>query len=305
MIDVAEQADPRAVFRGRLLIILAAVMWSTSSFFSKILTKPTGLGVHVPPVDDLVMAAFRVFFAGIFLVPFLRRSDVKFRPALGLTALTFAVMNAVYIAAMVRGKATNAVFLQYTAPMWVYLFSILLLREEAEPRGAFAVLGGMLGIGLILFGDWRSEGLLVILLGLASGVTFALILIGLRWMRDESPLWLTVVNQLVAAVALMPIVFVRGLPTWPQLAVLALFGSLQLGVPYWLMARGLKSVSPREAAMLTLLEPLLVPVWAILVSPEKEMPSLYSFLGGACILGALLYRYWPRPQPPTQSEYAG
>jgi drug/metabolite transporter (DMT)-like permease len=66
-----------------------------------------------------------------------------------------------------------------------------------------------------------------------------------------------------------------------------------MGLPYLLMARGLQSVSALEAGTLTLLEPLLNPMWAFLASPDTERPTLYTWAGGACILGALAYRYWP------------
>ena len=85
----------------------------------------------------------------------------------------------------------------------------------------------------------------------------------------------------------------HALPTWPQLGWLALFGTLQMGLPYLLMARGLRSVGPQEAGTLTLLEPILNPLWAYLVAPEKEKPTVHILVGGGCILAALAYRYWP------------
>jgi drug/metabolite transporter (DMT)-like permease len=87
------------------------------------------------------------------------------------------------------------------------------------------------------------------------------------------------------------------MPTWPQLVTLVFFGGVQLGLPYLLMARGLRVVGAQEACTLTLLEPVLNPVWAYLVSPGTEAPTIYTLLGGGCVLAALLYRYWPtRPR---------
>jgi drug/metabolite transporter (DMT)-like permease len=63
------------------------------------------------------------------------------------------------------------------------------------------------------------------------------------------------------------------------------------------MARGLRVVSTQEAGVITLLEPLLNPLWAYLVAPQKESPTAYTFVGGALILGALAWRYWPRGSP--------
>jgi drug/metabolite transporter (DMT)-like permease len=82
------------------------------------------------------------------------------------------------------------------------------------------------------------------------------------------------------------------------LAWLFLFGAVQMGLPYWLMARGLRAVGPNEAGTLTLLEPLLNPVWAYLVSPATERPKPATLVGGALILAGIAYRYWPRRAEP-------
>ncbi len=108
-------------------------------------------------------------------------------------------------------------------------------------------------------------------------------------------MWLTVVNHLFGAAVLLPFVWSLGLPTLPQLAFLVFFGAFQMGVPYLLMARGLRHVSPQEAGTLTLLEPLLNPLWAYLVAPEKEKLTLPVAIGGSLILLGLIYRYWPTP----------
>ena len=100
-------------------------------------------------------------------------------------------------------------------------------------------------------------------------------------------------NLLFSGAVLLPFVGVWTLPSPAQIVLLLCYGGLQMGLPYWLMARGLTRVSPQEAGTLTLLEPLLAPLWAYLASPGTETLSRYTIIGGACILGALGYRYWP------------
>jgi drug/metabolite transporter (DMT)-like permease len=90
---------------------------------------------------------------------------------------------------------------------------------------------------------------------------------------------------------LLPFVWFLATPMPAQLVVLFLFGAVQMGLPYWLVARGLRVVSPQEAGMITLLEPLLNPLWAYLIAAEA--PSALTLVGGAFILGALAWRYWP------------
>jgi drug/metabolite transporter, DME family len=176
----------------------------------------------------------------------------------------------------------------------MYLACIWFLGEPADWRGAVSLVVGLTGIGLIIAGGWEGGQGFVVLLGLGSGVTYAGVLIGLRVLRGASPIWLTVVNSLTGALVLLPFLLRENLPSWPQLIFLAFFGILQMGVPYVLMARALRSVSPQEAGTLTLLEPLLNPLWAWLVSPKTEQVGGLTFAGGAIILGALAWRYWPR-----------
>jgi drug/metabolite transporter (DMT)-like permease len=126
-------------------------------------------------------------------------------------------------------------------------------------------------------------------------VAYAGVVLGLRVLRQESSRWLTVLNHLSGALVLIPVLafLAPGLPSVGQFGVLFLFGAVQMAVPYWLMARGMRVVSPQEAGAITLLEVVLNPLWAYLVAPDKEVISVYTLLGGGCILAALAWRYWP------------
>ena len=177
--------------------------------------------------------------------------------------------------------------------MWMFLACVTVLREPVDRRSLVAVLIGLLGVAVIVWGGWKGGQLDVVLLALGAGFAYAMVLLGLRVMRDESPRWLTVLNHLTAALVLIPVLWIFPIPTWPQLVALALFGALQLGLPYVLMARGLKSISPQEAGTLVLLEPLLNTLWAYLIAPEKQTPTVFTLVGGAVIVGALFWRYAP------------
>jgi drug/metabolite transporter (DMT)-like permease len=208
----------------------------------------------------------------------------------------FAIMNALFVLAMAWGKAANAILLQYTAPLWMYLASVWLMGERADRRNLVALVGGLLGVGIIICGGWKDAQLPVVAIALGSGVAYAGVILCLRVLRGVDAPWLTVLNHLCGALALVPLLWFLAAPSpsRQQLVVLFFFGAIQMGLPYWLMARGLRSVGPQEAGTITLLEPLLNPVWAYLVAPKTEVPSLFTLAGGACILGALLWRYWPR-----------
>jgi drug/metabolite transporter (DMT)-like permease len=284
--------QPAAV-RGRLLVVLAALLWSTSGAFAKVLTKDTVFGLNVPSVDPLPMAFGRTFFAALALLPTLRRHDLSFRPMMVPMVLCFAVMNATFVSALALGTAANAIFLQYTAPLWMILASLFWLGEPVDRRSLWAVLVGSLGIGVIVWGGRQEAQLGIVAIGLTSGLAYAGVILFLRVLRDVSPRWLTVLNHTVSALVLVPFILGSGMPTPGQLVVLFFYGAGQMALPYWLMAKGLRDVPPQEAGTLTLLEPLLNPLWAYLVFP-RERPSVYTLVGGLFILGALAWRYWPR-----------
>ncbi len=282
---------------ARLLILLAAVGWSLSGAFRRLLDTDI-VGLDTPRLTDLQIAAGRALCAGLFLAPFVRVKDVSFSPMMCWTAASFAIMNATFIAAIGTGRSGSAVMLQYTAPLWVYLAGVWVMGERPDRRSAVALGVGMLGVGLITWGGWEENNLLPVALGLTSGLFFAGVILGLRAQREAAPVWLTVVNHLVGGLVLLPLLWGAPTPTWGQVGLLVVFGVVQMGLPYAMMARGLRHVSPQEAATLTLLEPILNPVWAYLVAPGRESPTVWLALGGACVVGALAYRYWPRRAGP-------
>lgn len=288
--------------QGRALVLLAAVLWSLSGFFKTVLTYPTGLGLEEPPLTPLQIAVFRSLFAGLVLIPLVRPRDVSLRPLMLLMLAFFALMNWTYMTALTRGPAAQAILLQYTAPLWVIIAGVYLLREPVDRRNAVTVAVGLAGAVVLIAGNARAadsspgNSPWIISMGLSSGLAYAGVLVCLRLLRDASAGWLTLWNHLGAGLVLLPTVIMLPWPTPGQFLFLALFGAVQMGLPYWLIARALRVVSPQEVGAITLVEPLLLPLWAYLLAPEIETPTLYTWLGGACILSALVWRYAPRRQ---------
>jgi drug/metabolite transporter (DMT)-like permease len=294
-------AAPMSLARGRLYIVLAALIWSTSGAFAKMLTQETIFVANQPAIEtleihskhyDVQIAFYRALFAGLVLSCTVRRADITFRPLMIVMAVSFALMNITFVSAQAQSTAANAIFLQYSAPLWMYLAAVFLLGEPADRCGTITLIFGMLGVAVIIAGGWQNDELFIMGIGLASGVTYAGVLVCLRVLRNLSPGWLTAWNHLLGALVLLPWIFSLAPPTLRQYVVLFFFGAVQMGLAYWFVAHGLQVVSPQEAGALTLLEPLLNPVWAFLVAGEK--PHWMTLAGGGIIVGALAWRYWPR-----------
>jgi drug/metabolite transporter, DME family len=294
--------------QARLCVVAAAVLWSLSGAFSKTLTEPTPLHTNLPPIEPwhflgvdfpVPIACYRCLFAALALTPLLKPREIRFRPAMLWMGLSFAAMNLMFITANAIGTAANATFLQYSAPFWMYLAAVFWLGEPMDRRGTISLFAGLAGIAVIVIGGWQTPKAPAVALALGSGLMYSGVVIGLRILRNESSRWLTVWNLGFSGLLLVPLVIGLRLPSPAQFLVLFFFGATQLALPYWLMARGLRVVGPAEAGTLTLLEPMLNPVWTFLISGERPHPSTY--VGGAIVLAALAWRYAPglRQPPPT------
>jgi drug/metabolite transporter (DMT)-like permease len=280
--------------KGRWFILAAALLWSLNSLFVKLLTLPNATGLHEPPVSGPMLGLGRCVGATFFLACLLRGVRPRWTLGIASLALCFAIMNFVFLTAMAMGKAAKAIFLQYTSPLWVFLLSTWFLGERIRPRDPLTILGLTVGL-FIIVGGGLGDSLLVTCLGVASGVTFAGVIVGLRRLAGEDARWLTFVNHAATIVVLLPVVLWwdagRPWPTAGQLVVLGAFGAVQLALPYLLMTRGLQMVTASDAGLITLVEPILSTLWAWLVFGES--PDVTTVIGAALIMAALVYRFWP------------
>jgi drug/metabolite transporter (DMT)-like permease len=269
-----------SVLRARMLVLAAAMMWSTSGFFVK---APYFSGWPGP-----VLAFWRALFACFVLWPLVRHPRWEWR--LVPMTIAFLAMNYTYLTAMVKGTAANAIWLQCTAPVWVLLVGVLVFRERSVWRDWLMVACAMIGIGIIIYYESRGLALEAVAWGLASGIAYAAVVLSLRQLRGHDAVWLAAVNHLVTAIALAPFAFATArMPSGIQWLFLAGLGIFQMAIPYVLFARSLKRIPGHEATTIGLIEPLLVPTWAYLAWSDRPAP--WTILGGAFILLGLAIRY--------------
>ena len=265
--------------RGRVIILLAAVLWSSSGFFAK---ADVFAGWPGP-----LLAFWRAVFALIVLAPFIRRPQwsIWFIPM----TLCFVGMNWAYLTAMTTGRAATAIWLQCTAPLWVLIIGVTFFKERLLRPDLFLIGFGSAGVALILGFELRDAGTASVMYGLLSGVFYAGVVLSLRLLRAIDPAWLITLNLLATVIALSPYaVWGEHQPADTQWIYLAGFGALQMGLPYLLFARGVRHVSGHEASGLALVEPVLVPVWAFVVWQEGVTWPI--IIGGTLIFCGLLLR---------------
>ncbi len=285
---------------GRLLIVLAAVLWSTSGFFA----KAPWFDAWPPEVRGLMLAFWRSAFATLALIPLIRRPTWRW-PMLPML-VCFPLMVWSFMSAMVYGPAANAIWLQYLAPGWVLVGGVLWLKERVTAADVRMFLFSLSGVLLILIMEMRSgTALYATAMGILSGLAFAGVVMSMRSLRGADAVWLITLNHAVTAVVLSPWVWARTeqIPAASYVA-LGLFGVFQMSIPYVLFARGLATTSSPEASVLSLIEPILVPIWVYLAwshHSSYQAPQWWTWAGGGLILLGLLSRY---AQPLLRSLHA-
>jgi len=272
-----------------LFIVLAAVLWSLSG----VVVKSEALA----SLDPLAIAFYRSLFAGLALLPFVPFRHWVFSPVLIGMALVFGGTVVTYILALRCTTAANVIFLQCSSTVWTALFTAILLRERPDTRSLIGIACAVPGVAVIIaFGHGGSSvEWMGVALGLLSGVGYALVIVAMRHLRYLKPVWLIVVNNLGGALTLaIWLLVLQGQipsPSTTQSLVLVAFGVVQLAIPYILFAHGLRTVSAPEAGLITLVEPILNPIWVLLV--HHEQPRAATIVGGLFLILGVAVRYFP------------
>ena len=267
--------------RGRLAVFLCAVLWSTAGLFVKLIEW-----------DPLVIAGFRSLIAGLFmlfvrfLTPGLRLSPFKLR-YFWLGGIAYSITMLLFIAAIKYTTAANAVLLQYSAPVWAALLGWLLAKEK--PRTVTWISLAMVSGGLCLFFKDGLEGgsFFGNLLALFSGISFGANSVFLRIQKkgDQSDTILTA--HAITVLASIPFLFLHPPAFTIQNSASILFlGVVQLGMASLLFSYGIKRIAAAESMLTASIEPILNPVWVLLVIGEK--PAMTAIIGGIIIIAAVL-----------------
>jgi len=236
----------------------------------------------------LAVAGGRGLIAGVFLLIWVRKpkftwSATQIGAALGYTACTvlFAVANKFTTAA-------NAIFLQYTAPIYIALLSFWILGERTKRSDWVTIAVAIAGMALFFIDQLTLTGLFGNVIAIGSGVGFAVMALLLRKQKDGSPIESIILGNLLAGAIGLPFMLTSAPPDATGIAALLFLGIFQLGLPYLLYAWSIKRVTALEAVLIPIVEPVLNPVWVVLFIGERPGPM--ALLGGAIVLGSVVTR---------------
>ena len=236
---------------------------------------------------SMAKAGARSLVAAVIFWAWLRKPQFTWRPTQLGAALAYACTVCSFVIANDRTTAANAIFLQYTAPIYVAVLGHYVLGERTRRSDWVFIALALAGIALFFRDQFSPRGLSGMFVALGSGMSFGTMVILLRKERDSSPASALLLGNLITAAVGLPFAVGHPLPLSQAAAVVTL-GVLQLGLPYILYAAAIRRVTALEAILIPMVEPILNPLWVAL--NRGEIPGRWSLLGGALVLGAVLSR---------------
>ncbi len=272
--------EPAAVHRRAVLMLLAAaLLWSSG-----------GLLIKWIEWNPVAIAGMRSLI-GAALIGVAFRRELRFAPSFELIggALAYAGTVVLFVIANKMTTAANTVLLQYTAPVYVILFSPWFLGERASRRDWLILLVMMGGMVLFFLDKLTLTGYWGNIIALVDGFCFGWMTLFMRRQKDGSALSSLLLGNLLAGAIGLPFMF-QSMPDLSGWIGLSLLGVLQLGLPYILFALALRHVRAVEGILIPMIEPVLNPVWVFLLLGET--PGVWALVGGTIILGAVMFRAW-------------
>ncbi len=275
--DYLMNTDTHSHQRGILAVVAAAVIWSTGGLFIKLL-----------PFDASVILFYRSVCAALLFVLVYRADALRWNKRVAIAAFFYMTLLVLFVHATKLTTAAKAIFLQYSAPIYVLIAEPLWFKTRLERANVLTIVACL--VGMVLFfsdawqgGSWLGNGLAVL-----SGIMLAGLLLTQRAnsaAEQQSAIFWG--NAAIAFVNLSAFL-ASPTPTSGQAIMLGYLGFVQIGLGYLLFTYGLRRTLAIESALLAMIEPILLPIWVWIGYGEK--PSQQSLIGGAIIVLALAIR---------------
>jgi DME family drug/metabolite transporter len=290
--------------RGYFYIAAAALFWGIAASLGRAAFTGRLLpGGALRAIDPLILSQSRATLSLAVLLPALlmRRGAIALSvPSRDLIRffllgiLGVAASNYLYYLAIQRTNVATAIILQYTAPVWVLLYTVLRGGQRPSLRRTsavgLAVVGCALAVGLVGSGALRMD-VVGVTAALLAAFSFAFYNVGGHSVLARYDRWKVLLWVLVATSAFW--IFVN--PPWKiiaahygreQWAFMLVFSLVSVLGPFSCYFAGLQHLEPTRAIVASCLEPVFSILIAALALGELLRP--FQTLGIVLVLVAIV-----------------
>ena len=259
------------------ILIIAALMWSLGGLFIKLVN-----------LNPMAITGIRSLGAAVVLLIYIKKPKLYWNRYFFTGVLAYSMMVILYVISIRLTTAANAIFLEFTAPLYVVAFSYFLLNERINRFDIFAMVIIFLGMGLFFMDELSFYGFWGNILALLAGVCLALVTVLIR-KEKESAFEIVFFGNALTTIICLPFI-IEGFSSTTQVDWFIIFGLgiFQLGIPYLLYTTALKYVSALDAILVGMLEPVFNPIWVYIFVGEAM--GEWAFIGAALVIIGTLGR---------------
>lgn len=276
---------------GALQIIAAGACFGFLGLFGKQaylyeMTPGELLGMRFSIASLIMFSYFLIFSRKTFVL------DLKTTLwSLALGGFGYAFFSSLYFMALQGVSASLTVLLLYIYPIFVFIISVLFLKEKLQGRSLLALALSLIGLMGLVWGEWSISDHKYILYGLSAAFFYALyVVISGIVLKNKNSVSTSFYTQVGAGLVLWLIHFqdiqrpITLMQNHSLFLIAMAFICSVLAMTLFLL--GLQKVRSSEASLLSLSEPFFgVLVAAIFLNESLQWVQI---LGGALVISGLV-----------------
>lgn len=279
-----------------LAIIIANIIWGAAPpIFKFALT-------NIPP---FTLGFLRFFIPALILLPFLRNfkvRDMSSKDWLELILGSFfgiTINIAFFFLALQKTQSINAPIIASSGPIFLYILSILFLKEKAKLKVFIGMMIALTGVLFIILSPVLFDGKSLALGELQGNVFLVISTLGAvlhpllykNILKKVNVMTITCLGFFIGSISFLPMVFGE-LQTWNVMAldirgiIGIIFGAFFSSLAaYSLYNYGLSKINAEEIGLFTYIDPVV----AVLIAAPllHEYPTINFFFGAILVFGGI------------------
>lgn len=276
-----------------LQMLLCAALWSIAGIFIKLIDG-----------NSMVIAGFRSLVASSVFIFYIKSKGLRivFNRSVLISAISLCTTFFAFVGANKLTTAANAIVLQFTAPVFIIIISIIFFKEKFSVADVVTVIATLGGISLFFLDKLDKGQLLGNAVALFSGFTMAVMFIAVKKNTESERMSGMLFGHLLTALVGIPFFFfTENTVSVISVSCILILGIVQLGIPYLLLALASEHCPPLTLSLLSALEPLLNPVWVAIF--YHEIPGIFAFIGALIVI--ITITVWSVLPKPSKADSNG
>ncbi len=260
---------------GRIMIIATALLWGLA-----------GVCVKSIPWNSISIMAARCFIGIVMFGIYNRSFSLKYNKKTFVGAAFMSLTGLLYMMSIKMTTAATAIVLQYVAPIFVFLYSVVFQKLKPKISQIIIVLVVFGGCFLSFADQLDVTHIAGNILGVASGISFAaqIIMFNDKEMDSMGGMYLSNVLSFVVCFPFM--FFDKGMDFSPKTIFWVLvLGIFQYGLANIFYAKGCQKIDKIESSLLLTIEPIFNPIPVAIVCGET--PGPLAIVGFAVVIAGV------------------